>query len=325
MDNSIFLSVVIPIRDEEGNLIELHDRLVETCNGLNKPYEIIYVENASKDNSLKILKSLKGARIIVLRWKNYMRKAQSLAMDAGFKSAKGKYIVYMDGDLQVDPEEIPRFIEKLEEGCDVVCGWRKKRIETNKIDLFKPIKIILRAFFTVFRRLLIYEGVHDPGSAIKAFKREAMENIDLYGEMHRYIIALLHWQGYEIAEIEIVHHPRKHGKTKYSIFKGFQGFADLLSIFIWRKYADRPLHFLGVGGMFIFSIGFLGMFSLLIMRVFKLISLGNSIWPVLTAITMILGMQLFVSGIISDSLSRIFYSVGRNKTYQIKEVIENKI
>lgn len=322
MDN-IFLSIVLPVRNEENNLNELHNRLNSVCSKFNKPYELIYVENGSTDNSVQVLKNLKGAKIIILRWKPYMRKAQSLAMDAGFKVARGKYVIYMDADLQVDPEEIPRFIEKLEEGYEVVCGWRDKRFAENGIKLFFPLYMLLRNIFSLFRKMLINEGVRDPGSSIKGFTKEALENIDLYGEMHRYLVAILHWQGFSITEISIKHRPRKSGKSNYTMAKGFRGFADLISIFLWRKYADRPLHYLGVSGLIISASGVCFLVLLLILRLLKFISLSNSIFPILAILIIIVGVQLFVSGILADTLSRIFYSTGRNKAYLIKEELEN--
>jgi glycosyltransferase involved in cell wall biosynthesis len=319
----MYLSIVLPVRNEAGTLRELHDRILGVCNTLNKPFEIIYVENGSTDDSLEILKSLDKAQVLVMRWKDYMRKAQSLAMDAGFKQAQGEFVIYMDSDLQVEPENIPKFLSKLEEGYDVVSGWRRSRKETNKFDPFLPIKFILRKIFGTIRHLLINEGVHDPGSAIKGFRREALEGLDLTGEMHRYIVAILHWQGFLITEIEVEHFPRRYGKSHYNIFKGFRGFADLLSIFIWRKYADRPLHYLGVGGLFISTMGSILLVVLLTLRAFNIMSLKDSIFPVLAILLILVGVQLFVSGIIADTLAKIFYSSDRNKVYTIKERLDN--
>lgn len=319
----MFLSIVVPIRNEEKNIPELHERLTTVCESFDKPYEILYVENASTDNSVKALKSLNHAKVIVMRWMPYMRKAQSLAMDAGFKAAKGKYIVYIDGDLQVEPEEIPAFIQKLDEGYDVVCAWRQKRIETKKLDIFKPLKFVLRTVFTYFRKKLINEGIHDPGGALKAFRSEALKDTNLYGEMHRFLVAMLHWQGYKITEIKVKHHPRKHGESNYSISKGFQGFADLLNVFIWRKYADRPLHLFGVSGLFIFSMGCLSLLILLGLRAFEILALKDSIFPILSVLVIVIGLQLFLSGVISDSISRMHYSDGNKiRPYDVKEVVE---
>ncbi|MCA9385152.1 glycosyltransferase family 2 protein [Candidatus Dojkabacteria bacterium] len=317
------LSVTVPIRNEEKNIPELHERILATCNQLKMPFEVIYVENASTDNSRTVLKSLQHAKIIILRWKPYMRKAQSLAMDAGFKAAKGDYIVYLDGDLQVAPEEIPRFIKKLDEGYDVVCGWRKKRKETETIDILAPFKNILRGIFTFIRKRLIDEGIHDPGSAIKAFKREALEDIDLYGEMHRFLVAILKWQGFSITELEVEHFPRKFGKSHYTLSKGFQGFADLLNVFIWRKYSDRPLHLFGVGGLFIFSLGILSLLVQLLLRWIGILSLSQSIFPILSTLLIITGLQLFLSGVVADNLSRVTFLAGKSKPYTIQEVSEN--
>ncbi|MBD3363399.1 glycosyltransferase [Candidatus Dojkabacteria bacterium] len=321
-NNNIFLSVVIPIRNESKNLPELHSRLLSVCKNIGKKYEIIYVENASTDNSLQVLKTLPEAKIVVMRWAPYMKRAQSLAMDAGFKQAKGDYIIYMDGDLQVDPEEIPRFIEKLEQGYDVVCGWRQKRKETLTPDLMLPIKAILRGTYTIFRKMLINEGVHDPGSALKAFRKETLQHIDLYGEMHRFIVALLHWRGFKIAEIKIKHHPRKYGHSNYTLAKGFKGFADLINVFIWRKYSDRPLHLFGVGGLFVFIFGCMGLSTLLVLRALNLMSLKDSIFPILFVLTIMTGLQLFLSGLLADSMSRLMYANPQSKPYSIKEIIE---
>lgn len=319
----MYLSVVVPVRNEEKNLVELHSRLSKVCKTLNKPYEIIYVENASTDNTYNVLRSLENAKIIVLRWMPYMRKAQSIAMDAGFKEASGKYIVYIDADLQVEPERIPDFIQKLEEGYDVVCGWRVKRKETNSIDILLPLKSVMRWIFTIIRKRLINEGVHDPGSAIKAFTKESLEGIDLYGEMHRFLIAILHWRGFKITEIQVNHFPRKYGKSNYSMWKGLRGFADLLNIFVWRKYADRPLHLFGVSGLVVFGFGSLSLITLLLLRLFKIISLSQSILPIIAILLIITGLQLFLSGLIADNISRISFKQGNDDPYSIKSVENN--
>lgn len=319
MKENTYLSVVLPVHNEEENIPELHTRLTKVCNSLDKTYEIIYVENRSSDNTVKVLKSLKNAKVIVLRLPIIAgaRSTQSIAMDAGIKTAKGEVIVTMDSDLQNPPEEIPKLLKKMEEdNLDVVSGWRRKRRDSFLIRTISKIGSIMR-------RQILNPGVHDLGCTLKAYRKECFEGIDLYGEMHRYLVAILRWRGFTIGEVVVKHDERTRGKSNYNWSKMFRGFVDMWSIWFWKKYSDRPLHLFGVFGVFLTLLG-TGILAILgILRLFGLIALGNSIWPLIAILIIIVGVQFFIFGMMMDMLIKNYYAVGRDKTYLIKEVIEN--
>ncbi len=317
MNDNIYLSVILPVRSESKNLKDLHKKLLDVCYRIGKRFEIIYVENGSTDNSLAILKKLRGAKVIILRWSSgVMKSGQTAALDAGIKEAKGDIIVTMDSDLQNPPEEIPKLLEKLSEGYDIVSGWRKKRKDNFVVTT-------LSRFGSLLRMKFINPGVHDLGCTLKAYKRECFEGIDLYGEMHRYIVAILKWKGFRIAEIEVEHKERKNGKSKYNWKKMFRGFVDMWQIWFLEKYSDRPLHLFGISGCFLGGIGILSLVTLGILRLFKIISLSNSIWPLIAVLLIIVGLQFFIFGIMLDMLIRNYYAQGKEKSYSIKEIITN--
>jgi len=224
------ISIVIPVYNEEENVEILHSELKEVMNKYN--YEIIFVDDGSSDNTFHNLSQINddNLKIIKLR-KNF---GQTASLSAGFSNAKGKIIVQMDGDLQNDPKDIPKLIENLD-GYDMISGWRYNRNDPLS-------KKILSKFANSIRGLFIKERIHDSGCSLKAYKRECFEDIDLYGDMHRYIPALLGWKGFRIGEVKVNHRPRKFGKTKYNITRLTRGFLDLMNILFWRKYSERPLY-----------------------------------------------------------------------------------
>ena len=316
MKGKVYLSVISNVRNEEKNLCELHKRLVAVCKKLKKPYEVIYVENGSTDKSLETLKTLKGAKIISLRIPVPASKTtQTAALDAGIKHAKGEVTVTIDSDLQNPPEEIPKLLKKLESGYDIVSGWRKKRKDNIAIKALSKIGGWMRAKF-------INPGVHDLGCTLKAYRKECFENLDLYGEMHRYITAILKWRGFKVTEVVTKHSPRKYGKSSYNWTKAFRGFVDMLLIWFWKKYSDRPLHLFGIFGTFLSLSGGGLLIVLAVLRILQLISLSRSIWPLVAILFIIVGIQFFIFGIIMDMLIRNYYAAGKEKSYLIKEIIE---
>lgn len=312
--NKFELSVVAPIYNESENITELHRRLTETLKSLNKTFEIIYVENRSMDNSLEILKSLKGARILSLRLPEFKyRTTQSIALDAGIKASKGRLVITIDSDLQNPPEEIPKLLKKMaEDDLDVVSGWRKKRKDSFIIRNVSKIGSKVRNMF-------INPGVHDLGCTLKVYKKETLEGIDLYGEMHRYLTALIRWKGFKVGEVVIEHNARKGGTSSYNWRKIFRGFVDMWLIWFWKKYDDRPLHLFGVLGLFLSLTGtcLLGILGLL--RLFEIITLSDSIWPLISVLMIITGIQFFIFGIMLDILIKNYYATSHEKLYSIKE------
>ncbi|MFW5702354.1 MAG: glycosyltransferase [Candidatus Dojkabacteria bacterium] len=311
---NIDISVVTPVHNEEGNIVTLHERLTKTLKNMGKSFEIIYVENRSKDNTVAKLKELKNARVLVMRLPMMQyRTTQSIALDAGIKAAKGDLIITIDSDLQNPPEEIPKLVEKLEkEGLDVVSGWRKKRKDN----------VIIRnlsKFGGWMRKQVLNPGVHDLGCTLKVYRRECFEGLDLSGEMHRYLVAILRWRGFEVGEMVIEHAPRTSGKSSYNWSKAFRGFVDMWQIWFWKKYYDRPLHLFGVTGVFLGLFGAVMLFTLAILRILGLVSLSTSIWPLMAVFLVITGTQLFIFGIIIDLVIKNYYASGREPLYTLKE------
>ena len=306
-----YLSVVVPLYNEEGNVIPLHTKIKDSLDAVGRSYEIIFINDGSKDNTMAEAKTCHPVRIIDFR-KNY---GQTAAFDAGFKAARGDVVITMDGDLQNDPADIPNLLAKIDEGYDVVSGWRHKRQDpwSKKI----PSRIA-----NALRKLLINDTIHDSGCSLKAYRRECFKHVDLFGEMHRFIPAVLELQGFKVGEVKVDHHPRIHGVTKYNWKRGVKGFADMISIWFWRKYAHRPLHLFGAMG---FASSFVGFVILAWMTILKLAyhaSLSERIWPMVGIFLVIMGMQLFIAGLLADILIRIYYRVQGRMNYAIREVIE---
>ena len=239
------LSVIIPIYNEAGNVALLHQELVRILTPLANPWEIVFVDDGSTDSTYKKCQQLRPLKLIALR-KNY---GQTAAFDAGFKNATGDIFVTMDGDLQNDPSDIPRLLQKIEEGFDVVCGWRKKRKDTWSKKITSRAANQLRKFF-------FNDTIHDSGCALKAYKRECFEEADLYGEMHRFIPAILAERGFKITEVIVNHRPRIHGASKYgNVVRGFKSLVDMIFVSFWSKYSARSLHVFGGFGMLLILVG----------------------------------------------------------------------
>ncbi len=305
------ISIVVPVYNEEENVSELHREIKEVCVAKGYEYEIILVNDGSKDKTAEKIKTLHPVKYIGFR-KNF---GQTAAMDAGIKNARYDYIITMDGDRQNDPNDIPKLIEHLEKhDLDVVSGWRKKRKDSF-------MKKFASRGANMLRGILVKDGIQDSGCSLKIYKKECFEQINLYGEMHRFIPAILKMKGFNIGEVEVNHRHRVAGVTKYNWRRTFKGFVDMISVWFWNKYAVRPLHLLGGMGLFFLFLG--GIFSLLTLGVFiKGDDLSNTVLPTLSVFFIITGILLFVLGLISDILSKMYYSSGKDKSYTIKEIIE---
>ncbi|MDP2925704.1 MAG: glycosyltransferase family 2 protein [Nanoarchaeota archaeon] len=306
-------SVIVPIYNEEGNIERLDSEIKEVLKELKKPFEIIYINDGSKDNTLSELKKLKAVKIVDLN-RNY---GQATALDAGFKEAIGEIIISLDGDLQNDPKDIPMLLEALEkENLDVVCGWRKDRKDK------KGIKILTKTG-RFLRQLLIKDPVHDTGCTLRVYKKEAIKNLDIGGEMHRYILALLRWKGFRIGEIVVNHRPRENGISKYGYSKLIKGFIDLLYIWFLDKYYQRPLHIFGLVGIISFFLGILSEIWAFITRIFFGLSLNRSGWFYIGFFLMIMGITFFAFGIVLDLLMKIHLNTSPYEMrYNIREIIE---
>ena len=306
------ISIVIPVYNEAENVEILHRKLVDVLSKSKKKWEIIFVDDGSRDGTFSKLKKLKPVKAV----RHRTNFGQTAAMVSGIKESKGRVIVMMDGDLQNDPEDIPKLLYKMGEGYDVVSGWRANRKDTFSKRYFSKAANLLRGF-------LVKDPIHDSGCSLKAYKRECFDDLDLYGEMHRYIPALLRWKGFKIGEVKVHHYKRKFGKTKYGLNRVLKGFLDLINVWFWRKYSTRPLHVFGGVGVLLIGFGSLFGFYLIYLRLIGRISLVNSSLPLLAILCVIIGVQFFVSGLLADIAVKSYFRI-KNGNTKIKEVIENQ-
>ncbi len=304
-----FISVVIPVYNEEDNVAPLTQKIDESLQGYD--YEIIYIDDFSTDNTKKNIIAMKNPNVALIELrKNY---GQSLALAAGFDYAKGDYIVTLDGDMQNDPSDIPHMLEKAEtEDWDVVTGIRAKR-KDSLIRTF-PSKI---ANFLIRRATRL--DLKDQGCAIKVFRKEIAKDLNLYGEMHRFINLLAHLNGARITQVPVKHHPRIHGQSKYGLGRTVKVINDIVLIIFQRKYMQRPIHLFGNFGLFFLFIGFSINLYLLILKL-----LGEDIWGrpllILGVLFVIIGLQFFTVGIIADLLMRTYYESQKKRPYTIRKI-----
>ncbi|MBI4150518.1 glycosyltransferase family 2 protein [Candidatus Woesearchaeota archaeon] len=293
------LSIVIPTFNEAQNVPLLHDELSKVLKGLKHQYEIIFVDDGSNDgtrDALRRLASDKNVKVLFHR-RNF---GQTAAMDSGFKYAHGDIIITMDADLQNDPADIPKLLAKLDEGYDVVSGWRKHRQDPVSKKLFSRIAGSLR-------RMLTREKIHDSGCTLKAYRKECFANLDLYGEMHRYIPAILTWRGFRVTEIVVNHRARKFGTTKYGMGRILRGFLDLLIVKFWMQYSARPIQLFGRLGLCCFALGFFAGLYLLWQKFADGQAIANRPLLLLVVLLVLLGVQFFGMGVITDALTKIYY------------------
>lgn len=308
------ISVVVPVFNEEGNVRELHKEILEVCKKENYKFEIIFVDDGSKDKTPEICKELKPLKYIRMR-KNF---GQTAAMDAGIKLAQYDYIVTMDGDRQNDPADIPKLVNYLEENdLDIVSGWRKNRKDTVMKKFTSRVANFLRG-------IIVKDNIHDSGCSLKIYKKECFDHINLYGEMHRFIPALLKIKGFEVGEVVVNHRPRTADMTKYNWKRTIKGFVDMISLWFWSKYAVRPLHIMGAGGMISIFLGIVCAIWSIVLFVLGYKMSNNIMPPLLTVFFIIVGLLMFIFGLMSDMMSKTYYGSGIDKSYSIKETIENK-
>jgi glycosyltransferase involved in cell wall biosynthesis len=303
------VSVVVPAKDEAENLPELHREIREVCDREGYVCEVVIVDDGSHDRTREAVSGLEG--VVYIRFRRNF--GQTAALDAGIKQARYPYIITMDGDRQNDPADIPRLIEHLEKhGLDVVSGWRRKR----KDPLGKKLSSLAARRL---RRILINDGIHDSGCTLKVYRAECFEGIHLYGEMHRFIPAVLKIKGFRVGEIEVNHRPRMAGRTKYSWKRGVKGGIDMVSMWFWNKYAVRPLHLLGGLGLLSFVLGVIvsaiGIYLYIIGDpTFK------NVLPVLAVFLFLSSVQLFVFGLIGDMLAKQYFATSGDRSYSVAEI-----
>jgi glycosyltransferase involved in cell wall biosynthesis len=304
------VSFIVPVYNEVENIGKLHEEIVGVARTLGTDFEIIMVDDGSSDGTYKKLKSLSPVTIIRMRT-NF---GQTSALDAGIKAAKHPYFVTMDGDLQNDPADIPAMIHYLEEHeLDVVSGWRKNRKDSIGKKFVSRVANVLRSF-------LVEDGIHDSGCTLKVYRKECFENVTLYGEMHRFIPALLKMRGFHVGELVVNHRPRTAGKSKYNMKRTLKGFADMLIIWYWNRYAVRPFHFLGTLGLLIVLFSFFsGLMAL--KEFFRGQDMSETFWPMFSLLSFLIGVQFLILGFISDMLMKTYFGQTGQTAYTVRDVV----
>lgn len=315
------LSVVVPVLNEEENLRELHFHLTEVLRKLGIKYEVIIVDDGSTDNSLLIFEEMVKVdpNLIVIRFRRNF--GQTAAISAGFAQASGEVIVTMDGDLQNDPQDIPRLLAKLNEGYDVVSGWRadrKDKFLTRRIPSILANKLICK---------ITGVELHDFGCTLKAYRKEIAKNVRLYGEMHRFIPALASWVGARIVEVKVAHHPRTRGKSKYGLSRTVRVLLDLITVNFLLKFSTRPIQVFGKIGLLSGFIGFLICAYLSIAKIFfpsDQTSLNERMPMLLLGILLIfVGMQFITMGLLGEIIVRTYHESQDKPVYVIRDIIGN--
>ncbi len=291
------ISIVVPLLNEVDSLRELHERIVaHVPKGF--AYEIWFIDDGSTDGSWGVISRLAEFDTNVHGLRLRRNYGKSAALQMGFDNARGEFVITMDADLQDDPAEIPGLIARLEEGLDLVSGWKKVR--------YDPItKTIPSRFFNAVTRWVSGIPLHDFNCGLKAYRRDVVKDVNVYGEMHRYVPLLAHWQGYRrIGEQVVAHHPRKHGKTKFGLSRFINGFLDLVSIVFINKYLQRPMHFFGGLGTLFFIAGTVITTYLVVMRVLFNEYLSGRPLFILAIFMVVLGVQLFSTGLLAEMMTR---------------------
>ncbi|OAG28419.1 glycosyltransferase family 2 protein [Thermodesulfatator autotrophicus] len=311
-----YLSIVIPVFNEEENIPLLLENIEKALKDFEKGFEVIIVDDGSTDNSLKILKELKPRypwlRIVALR-RNF---GQSAAFTAGIDHARGKVIVTMDGDLQNDPQDIPKLLKKIEEGYDVVSGWRKDR-QDPFLSRRLP-SIMANALISRFTRIKL----HDYGCSLKAYRAEVIKGVTIYGELHRFIPALVGLSGARVAEVEVTHHPRRYGRSKYGLSRTYRVLLDLLLMIFFRKFATKPLHIFGLTGGTLFLLGFGIELYLTFLKLFMGEDIGQRPLLILGVLLILTGINLLGTGLLAELVIRTYYESSGKRIYSVREVVE---
>lgn len=312
-ENSPELSLFLPVLDEEENLRPMHAKIQEALESLGKTAEVIYVDDGSRDKSLQILKEIAAedsrVKVISLR-RNY---GQTAAMSAGIDAAQGEILIPMDADLQNDPKDIARLLEKLNEGYDVVSGWRKNRQD----------KLIMRKIPSWIANSVISKigGVplHDYGCSLKAYRRDVLADVKLYGEMHRFIPIYAAWAGARVTEIPVDHHARTMGKSKYGISRTLKVIFDLITIKFMASYQTKPIYVFGTFGMIAFLLSIIAGIWALFLKIFEGTSFILTPLPIITVVMLAISVQFFLMGLLAELLVRTYHESQNKAIYAVRE------
>ena len=311
------LSIVVPILDEEDSLPELAVKLRDMCEGEGYSFEVWLIDDGSTDRTWQVIQQIneEDSRFAGIRFRRNYGKSAALAV--GFQRARGRYVVTIDADLQDDPEEIPALINILKDGYDLVSGWKKRR--EDPLNKTIPSRVINFA-----TRKLTRLPLHDINCGLKAYRREVVKSVKVYGELHRYIPLLAKWEGFSrITEKPVKHHARKYGKTKFGIERFIRGFLDLITVLFMTRFAVRPMHFFGAIG----SSAFLGGFLISLWISVDKLAFGNPIGDrpllLLGVLLIILGFQMFTTGLLGEMIIRP--RMEETTSYHVVEMMEPRV
>jgi glycosyltransferase involved in cell wall biosynthesis len=313
------VTVVIPVFNEAENILPLFSMMRPVLDNSAEKIEVLFVEDGSIDETYHLLKEIheRDKRIGIIRFRRNF--GQTAAFSAGFDLARGDVIITMDGDLQNDPANIPDLLEKINQGYDVVSGWRVDR---------KDAFLTRRLPSIVANKLIsVITGVklHDYGCSLKAYRREVVKNVQLYGELHRFIPALASWMGIRVAEVQVNHAPRKYGRTKYGLGRVIKVILDLLTVKFLLGYATRPIHIFGLLGMISFSVGTVIGAYLSVLKIFFSEALSDRPLLLLAVLLVVLGVQLITMGLLGEMVVRIYHETQNKPIYVIREVLDTNL
>lgn len=307
------VSIVVPIYNEEENIPALHEKITGSMGGSGLDYELILVDDGSSDRSFLLLSDLAAGdpRVKVIRFRRNF--GQTAAMAAGFDAARGRVVVPMDGDLQNDPKDIVRLLAKIDEGYDVVSGWRKDRQDTfiNR----KLPSMIANGIISSLTGV----HLHDYGCTLKAYRREVLEGINLYGEMHRFVPALASQVGAKVTEIPVQHHPRLFGQSKYGISRTMRVVLDLMTVKFLLQYSTKPIQLFGKWGVYTLLAGVLSGGTTVYMKLFEHVSMNRNPLLILTAFLLFMGVQFIVLGLLGELNARTYYEAQNKPIYVVRE------
>lgn len=313
------LSVVLPVYNEATIVPPLFARIHAALEALGKSYEIIAVDDGSRDGSAAALaeEARKSPQVRIIRFtRNF---GQTAALAAGIEAARGEVIITIDSDLENDPADIPRLLAKMDEGFDVVSGWRTTRWQGSYLTRKLPSMTanwLIGAFTGV--------PLHDYGCTLKVYRAEFAKNLKLYGEMHRFIPAYAAWEGARVGEIPVAHLPRAAGKSNYGFSRTFRVLLDLIVLVFLRRYMSRPMHFFGVWGLVSLALGGIAGFAAILLRVLGIRHFVATPLPIFAALFVIVGIQFILFGVVAELIMRTYYESQDKRPYVIREVAEVK-
>jgi glycosyltransferase involved in cell wall biosynthesis len=312
------LSVVVPLFNEEESLPPLVERILSQVRPLGVPFELVLVDDGSRDGTASALRQLSERvpeLVAVLLRRNY---GQTAAMAAGFDASGGEVIVTLDGDLQNDPADIPLLLHKLEEGYDLVSGWRHQRQDATLRRLLPSL--------LANRLIARVTGVrlHDYGCSLKAYRREVVDDLNLYGELHRFLPALAFIEGARISEVKVTHHPRRYGQSKYGIDRTFRVLMDLLTVWFMKRFLTRPMHVFGFGGLAAMGLGLAVVLWLVAEKLILGVNIGDRPLLLMGLLGFVTGLQLFCFGLLAELQMRTYHESQGRPIYRVRETLRGR-